>query len=132
MEYNITEPESNFTAWIGNSIILMSASIILFHITKSKTLPMHKYAAAVVCIGLIFIDITFSLMAIVPYNTRIADLNKTTKNSDDKKSKMERIYTYIYSAIISLFILLQIVICYYIVKESLHPTQACANMFPDA
>ena len=109
----VIEPEPSLIGWIGNSIILMTAALLAFHMTKTGSLKVHPVAAAVISIGLILVDMAFSITSIIPYNTRWENIKHYQTDPHEKR------YRVMYTTIIAIFILVQLLICYYIVVDSI-------------
>lgn len=114
----VLDTESALTGWVGVSMLLLPTSILLYHVTglETPTLQMHPYAAGFVVIGLILIGVTFAVSALIPYNTRTtqhdADHGLTTT-----RVGMEESYKIMYTVFVSFLVLLELVICVYIVKD---------------
>jgi hypothetical protein len=107
---NLLDIESNFSAWLNLSIILLTASLLFYHMSNANTIKVPKKMAGIISCGLIIINIIITINSIVPYFTRTYDKNIHSK---------EKIYrnVYFYSSII--FLLIEFLICIYIIKDSL-------------
>lgn len=114
------DPEPSLIGWIGNSIILMTGSLLIFHMTKTGSLKVHPIPAAFICIGFILVDIAISITSLIPYNTRWTSLDFT--KHEMRTYMAESNYRYMYTIIISIFIFIQLFVCYYIIIDSMHLT----------
>lgn len=108
---DILKIEGNYSAWINVSIILLTASLVFYHMSNVKSIKVPRQFAAIISTGLIVINIVFTINSLIPYYTRT---NQKLKN--DKSE--EKIYrdVYFYSGII--FIIIEFLICFYMIKDS--------------
>lgn len=106
---SILEVESNYSQWFNASIILLTASLVFYHITKIKTLEVPKIIGIVISLGLILINITITVNSLIPYMTRTSSI---------KNKENENVYKYIFMICGIFFIILEILICYLILKDS--------------
>ena len=108
---DILKIEGNYSAWINVSIILLTASLVFYHMSNVKSINVPKQFAAIISTGLIVINIVFTINSLIPYYTR------TNKKLNNDKSE-EKIYrdVYFYSGIV--FIIIEFLICYYMIKDS--------------
>jgi uncharacterized membrane protein YidH (DUF202 family) len=108
---DILTVEGNFSAWLNLSIILLTASLVFYHMTKVVTIKIPKKVAGIISSGLILTNIIFTINSIIPYFTRT---NKLDKNSNEKN------YRNIYLITSIIFVMLEIIMCYYIIKDSFY------------
>lgn len=113
-------PEAQLSDWIGNSIILMTGSLVFYGFTKidDPVLQINPFVAAFVSIGLIIIDVCLSLTALIPYNSRINKVLEHTKETHIDYQEEENI-KFMYTILISCFIFLQIIICIYVIIDTI-------------
>lgn len=109
---NILSTESNYSQWINTSIILLTVALVFYHMSKVKSIQLPKFAAAFISIGLISVNIVFTINSIIPYITRTNHIKYSEKD--------EKIYKNVYIISGITFILLEVMICYYIIMDSLH------------
>lgn len=104
----ILNVETNLTEWLNLSTILFTASLVFYHMTKVKSLLIPKKISGILSLGLIVINIIFTINSVIPYYTR--DKNNI-KNE-------EKVYhnVYFYSSIG--FVFFEILICYFIIRDS--------------
>ena len=101
---DILTVESNFSAWVNLSIILLTASLVFYHMSKTTSIKIPKKMAGCISTGLILSNIIFTINSIIPYFTRTIKLDK--KND-------EKIYRNIYFITSIIFVILEVIICYY-------------------
>ena len=113
-------PESQLSSWIGNSILLMTGALVFYGFTKldDPTVQVNPYISAFVCIGLIIIDVCISITAIIPYNDRVDKVLDSTSEEHIDYDKEENTKT-TYIILLSCFVFLQVIICYYVVVDSI-------------
>lgn len=108
---DILTVEGNFSAWVNLSVILLTASLVFYHMSKTTSIKVPKKIAGIISSGLILSNIIFTINSIIPYFTRT---NKLDKNNNEK------IYRNIYFITSIIFVILEIIICYYIIKDSFY------------
>ena len=116
----VLEPEAQLSAWIGNSIILMTGSMVFYGFTKvdDPVLQINPYVSAFIAIGLVLIDLSISLTALIPYNSRMNKVLEVTQESHVNYDCEKSIKT-TYIVLISGFIFFQIMICFYIIWDTI-------------
>lgn len=108
---DILTVEGNFSAWVNLSVILLTVSLVFYHMSKTISIKVPKKIAGIISSGLILSNIIFTINSIIPYLTRT---NKLDKNNNEK------IYRNIYFITSIIFVILEIMICYYIIKDSFY------------
>ena len=119
---SVTWPEARLEGWIGNSIILMTGSLLLYHMTRvmNPSLYIHPYLAAFIVSGLILVDFSFSLLALIPYNMRFKSVWEKNKDKEEGINyENERIFHICYTIVIVIFICFQLMIVYYVIRDSI-------------
>ena len=116
------ENEDRLSSWLSISVVLMTGSLVFYHMTNIKhpSLPVTPWVSAVVASGLIILDCVFSLSALVPYNLR-SQHERNTENTE-VNYEHEQSYVIMYNVITVCFVILQLVICGYIIKDSYNRT----------
>ena len=79
---SISTTENLYSAWTNVSIILLTAALVFYHMTKVKSLHVPLISAMMVSCGLIFVDISYNLIGLIPYYTRTQ--KNYIKNYDEK------------------------------------------------
>ena len=113
---NLWQSESLLSSWTAASLIMLGTALLFYHATSQKTLQVPHCSAAFISCSLIIIDVIFSIMALIPYIHRANDIINDPNQSINKN---EEIFSRMYIVIISLYIVIQIVICYYIIRDSI-------------
>lgn len=108
---DILTVEGNFSAWVNLSVILLTASLVFYHMSKTTSIKVPKKIAGIISSGLILSNIIFTINSIIPYFTRTNQLDKNNN---------EKIYRNIYFITSIIFVILEIMICYYIIKDSFY------------
>jgi hypothetical protein len=108
---DISTIETLYSAWTNVSIILLTAALLFYHMTKVKSIHVPIIPAMMVACGLIFIDIIYNLIGLIPYYTR-------TEKIIHKYSKDEKFYrnTMLFTG--ATFVLLELMICYWMITDS--------------
>lgn len=101
--------ETNFTQWLNLSIILLTASLVFYHMTKVKSIAIPKKISGILSSGIIIINIIFTINSIIPYYTREKEI---------KKQKMEKTYHDIYFYTSIVLVVIELIICFFIIKDS--------------
>tara|TARA_E500000178_G_scaffold334743_1_gene370942 strand:- start:446 stop:844 length:399 start_codon:yes stop_codon:yes gene_type:complete len=64
-------PEDLLSEWISVSSILLTTSLLFYHMSRVESLKVNPYLAKIVSIGLIFISTVYLIYAMYPYNKRM-------------------------------------------------------------
>jgi hypothetical protein len=117
----IWQNESQLGQWVSTSIILMTGSLLFYHMTRLKnpTLEVHPYIAAFIASGLIIIDVLLSGTSLYPYNLRGNEILEPESEDVDINYENEKSFRLMYSVLIGGLIILQLLICYYVVTDSI-------------
>lgn len=111
------ESENHLASWFAVSMMLMTASLVFYHMTsiKNPSLPVNPYVSSFVASGLILAGVIYCLTALIPYNLRV---KYEIKNVEAENEIHESNYVIMYNIIGSFMVLLQLIICFYIIKDS--------------
>lgn len=117
---DIWKPEAQLSSWIGNSIVLMTGSVVFYGFTKinDPVLEINPYMAAVVTIGLIIIDVCLSITALIPYNSRVSNVLDNGIKEDHVNYLEEDNIRIMYTVLIGFFIFIQLIICFYVILDT--------------
>ena len=81
-------PESLYNGWLEDSLVLMTASLLFYHMTRVESLEMDYRIAAFFSIALILISIGIGAVSLYPYYQRIGEvLDKKESENIEQKSK---------------------------------------------
>ena len=72
-EEKVFFPESLLAAWLAASFMLMTASLLFYHMTRIKSLEMDPRIAGIFAVALILIALTLTVATLFPYYERIGD-----------------------------------------------------------
>ena len=103
-------PESIYIGWMSVSFILITLSLLFYHMTRTKSLLINTKIAGCYAAILILISCAISFISIFPYYSRF---NNFYKNSNLKK---EKIYHTLYVIFGFIVILIELLIAATIIK----------------
>jgi ABC-type transport system involved in cytochrome bd biosynthesis fused ATPase/permease subunit len=115
---NLWGPEAQFSAWLSSSFLLMTVSLLFYHMTKTKSFEMTETQASFFSIALILIAATITLLALYTYYNRITELLTNQKNVLTPAEKNERHYKYVYMVIGLVIVFIELYLCIVIIKGS--------------
>ena len=78
-------PEELYSGWISNSLVLMTSSLLFYHMTMVKSLEMSPKIAGFFAVVLILISIIYGISSIIPYHQRTAQFIKANKDKPEYK-----------------------------------------------
>ena len=67
----VYEPESVFAGWLSLSYILLTTSLLFYHMSQIKSLKSSRSIAAAISIALVVISCLYMIYSIGPYSERI-------------------------------------------------------------
>ena len=103
---NIYIPESMYMGWMSVSFVLITLSLLFYHMTRVKSLKMSTQIAGMYAVILIIISCIISLISIIPYYTRY---------NEEKRSE-EYIYHILYIICGVMVIIIELLIASTIIK----------------
>ena len=110
-------PESLYNTWLSDSLILMTASLLFYHMTRVSSLEMDPRVAGIFAVCLISISIALGITSVIPYITRVTTLIKQDQSTEEsQESKKEGNYRTVYTILGCILILIQIGIAITIIK----------------
>ena len=110
-------PESLYNTWLSDSLILMTASLLFYHMTRVSSLEMDPRVAGIFAVCLISISIALGITSVIPYITRVTTLIKQDQSTEEsQESKKEGSYRTVYTILGCILILIQIGIAITIIK----------------
>lgn len=113
IEYELQSltPEGVLSGWIGNSLILLTAAMVFFHICQQKSLKAKGSLPAYIAVSLIIVSIMVCFFSLRVYSARIDQLIKSC-NEDPKCPKEHiNVFTEMRYRNISLGVILTIIEC---------------------
>lgn len=105
---DIISIEANFSSWLNLSIILLTVSLVFFHMSHVGSIKVPRKMAGIISCSLIGINIIFTINSIIPYYDR----------TNTMKTNNELVYRDIYFYTAILFVSIEIIICVYMIKDS--------------
>lgn len=107
--------EHNFFIIINFSLLLLTTSLLFFHMTNSKTVELPKVFAKIFSVSLIVISCIYNGMALYQYHQRMS-VNEDHNNND----KHEKIYWYFYLVLGIIFMIIEVLICLVMIGKLKH------------
>ncbi len=83
-EGGIYNPELLLVSWTSASFLLMTVSLLFYHLTIKRTLEMNQYTAGIFAVLMIFMSVAFAVQAFGSYLTR----TKRWHNKKDNRSEL--------------------------------------------
>jgi len=108
-------PEALLANWVNISFFSISCSLIFYHVVQVRSIKMDPRISAFIAISLMLVSVGYNIIALPPY---IARMNYAIKHVTVPHQK-EGIYRLmlIYSGLIITTTIIQLVICYFILRE---------------
>ena len=112
---NVYFPESLLDGWLSVSAVLLTTSLLFYHMSRVKSLKVRPYLAKVVSVGLILISTAYMIYALIPYTKRmnfnIAECEKIDDCGDDQTVEL-KLLKWSYLTLGGFTVLFQLVIVY--------------------
>jgi hypothetical protein len=90
---NVYFPESLLDGWLSVSAVLLTTSLLFYHMSRVKSLKVRPYLAKVVSVGLILISTAYMIYALIPYTKRmdfnIAECEKINDCGADQTQELK-------------------------------------------
>jgi hypothetical protein len=80
-EGGVYNPELLLASWTSVSFILMTVSLLFYHMTRRKTLEMGRRLAGVFAVSIITMSAVFAVQSLVVYAKRVKRLQSATPTS---------------------------------------------------
>ena len=93
-EGGVYNPELLLASWTSVSFILMTVSLLFYHMTRRKTLEMDSRLAGVFAVSIIIMSAVFTIQSLVVYAKRIGRL-RTKKETEFVHQEILISHTYI-------------------------------------
>ncbi len=93
-EGGVSNPELLLANWTNVSVILMTVSLLFYHMTRRRTLEMNRRLAGVFAISIIIMSVVFAIQSLVIYSKRLSRLKKK-KETDFIQQEISISHTYI-------------------------------------
>jgi len=117
---NVLFPETLYFGALSYSILLVTSALFFYHMTRVKSLEMPPVASGMFAISFIVISILFVAIGISSYYTRLYEVDEQDLSQTERiVLKHERVYWSLYLCMGIVYILVQIGVCYYIVRGTM-------------
>ena len=93
-EGGVYNPELLLANWTNVSFILMTVSLLFYHMTRRRTLEMDRRLAGVFAISIIIMSVVFAIQSLIIYSKRLGRLKKK-KETDFIQQEISISHTYI-------------------------------------
>lgn len=107
-------PESLYSTWLSDSLILMTSSLLFYHMVQKKSLVIDYRLAGLFAVILVFCSIGIGIVGLVPYYQRMGEIFKTQDKLE--QTKKEKIYRIMFTIFGSIVIWVQFMIALFIIK----------------
>lgn len=111
---NIYFPENIYAAWLSVSFLLITLSLLFYHMARVSSIEMNTKIAGTYAVLLIVIACIYSLISIFPYFTRFKSIYD--KNKDNEDMRLEYLYHKLYVGGGVFVVIIQLLISYSIIK----------------
>ena len=117
---NILFPEALYFSALSYSILLVTSALLFYHMTRVKSLEMPLIASGMFAISFILISILFVGIGISSYYTRIYEIDEQKLSQAEQiVLRHERVYWRLYLCMGIVYILVQLGVCYYIIRGTM-------------
>ena len=65
---NVYFPESLLNQWLNVSTVMVTSSLLFYHMSMVKSIKVEPYLAKLIAMSLIIISTSYMIYALVPYN----------------------------------------------------------------
>ena len=114
----VYNPELLLEGWTSASFLLMTVSLLFYHMTKAESIEMDPRIAGVFAVSIIILAVVLSVQALAVYIRRVGRL----KQNKDRAPMHEEIgISHTYVAVAAILIAIETGIAYTILKGSFWP-----------
>ena len=106
-------PESIYSNWLSDSLILMTASLLFYHMVQKQSLAIDYRLAALFAVLLILCSVGIGIVSLYPYFQRMGNI---LDNNESEQAKKERLYRTMYTIFGSIILIVQLLIAIFIIK----------------
>jgi len=115
---NVWFPESLYFVSLGYSVVLMTTSLLFYHMIKTHSLEMPLVISSLLAITLIIISIIFVIIGILSYYDRLQELQRERNKLPHLHRHIlihELPFGYSYIAMGILFMIVELIIGFYVI-----------------
>jgi hypothetical protein len=109
-------PESIYTNWLADSLILMTSALLFYHMVQKESLNIDYRIAAFFAVSLIFCSVGIGSVSLYPYFQRMREVLENTQEEKTEQAKKERVYRNLYTVFGGIIILIQVGIAIFIIR----------------
>jgi|TARA_B110000967_G_scaffold110335_1_gene112909 hypothetical protein len=80
---NVYFPESLLNQWLNVSTVMVTSSLLFYHMSRVKSIKVEPYLAKLIAMSLIIISTSYMIYALVPYNKRMNFIIKKCSELDE-------------------------------------------------
>jgi len=85
-------PESLLDGWLNVSSVILTSSLLFYHMSRVHTLKVNPLLAKIVSIGLIIVSTAYMIYAFVPYSKRMNyTISKCTKLKECSQEQVDEL-----------------------------------------
>ena len=109
-----------YSGWLHVSATTMAGALLFYHMTRLEkpTLKVDPQVAAFISSGLILCDVIFGVIALIPYNLRADNIFKNHGDPEISEDE-ENVFRWFDTFGGAFFLLIQIMMAIYIIKDSI-------------
>jgi len=116
----VYNPELLLEGWTSASFLLMTVSLLFYHMTKAESIEMDPRIAGVFAVSIIILAVVLSVQALAVYIRRVGRLKQ---NKDRAPMHEEIVISHTYVAVAAILIVIETGIAYTILKGSFWPSR---------
>ena len=113
---NLWGPEAQFSSWLSASFLLMTVSLLFYHMTRVQSLEMGPRIAGFFSVSLILVAVTLTVMALWTYFVRVTELLEDKTLTPAERNEKQFKFVYLVTGI--LIVLIEVSLCVVIVLGS--------------
>jgi uncharacterized membrane protein len=111
-------PEAQFSAWLSASFLLLTASLLFYHMTRVQSLEMGPRVAGFFSVSLILIAVTLTVLALWTYFVRVTELLEDNNRPLTSAERNEKKFKFVYLVTGILIVLIEVSLCVVVVSGS--------------
>ena len=112
-------PESQFCAWLSSSFLLMTVSLLFYHMTRVSSLEMNPKVAGFFSVTLILSAVVITIMALYTYSIRVSELLQAQKMQLSPAEKKEEQFKIVYLVVGIIIVMIELSLCTVIILGAL-------------
>lgn len=113
-------PEGQFCAWLSSSFLLMTVSLLFYHMTRVSSLEMNPRIAGFFSVALILAAVVITIMALYTYSIRLTELEQTQQADLTPAEQKEKQFKMVYFLVGIVIIVIELSLCMVIILGAFH------------